>query len=402
MNDIITNGFDDKCLGDVLVKFGSDTTKVIMVTAFFSDADTVKSLLAAGNDVTLVVSLRPPTNPYEIRKIMGIDNLTILYHDDLLHSKIYAFYDDNRVPEVVVIGSSNLTSRGLRTSIETNVILDDAKVNAEAKDQISWIVDSATPLDPDILDDYTVKFDEFRKSNLPNIDGDQDDSGKQSKTMPISRKALRAYKPTGYNKYWGKVNAIRDLIMDLVIKEYPAIPVYLVTDNFWHYIAVSKDPLLKKLIPSGRDTNKVIIRKLFSNFLKDEESKRWITKTLYKKAKETSGILSYAGLGKINVRDCKFIYDALHSTENRTRRGIYNSDQFVKENSLGKIAKSIYHLVHGRDPIEVRISDLINDPKWKLTGLGQSSISELLGWSDPKKYPIRNAKADNAVKTLGF
>jgi hypothetical protein len=52
--------------------------------------------------------------------------------------------------------------------------------------------------------------------------------------------------------------------------------------------------------------------------------------------------------------------------------------------------------------MDLRIHNLIKNPKYKLQRLGSSGVQEINGWTNPTTYPIRNDKADKAIEILGY
>jgi hypothetical protein len=43
----------------------------------------------------------------------------------------------------------------------------------------------------------------------------------------------------------------------------------------------------------------------------------------------------------------------------------------------------------------------IDDPKYKIEGLGISALGEMVGWALPDHYPPRNGRTSKALKALG-
>lgn len=60
------------------------------------------------------------------------------------------------------------------------------------------------------------------------------------------------------------------------------------------------------------------------------------------------------------------------------------------------------YLLYSNDEMDLRIHNLMKNPKYKLHRLGSSGIQEINGWTRPTEYPIRNDKADKALEILGY
>jgi hypothetical protein len=74
----------------------------------------------------------------------------------------------------------------------------------------------------------------------------------------------------------------------------------------------------------------------------------------------------------------------------------------VKENPIQKIRVSLKYLLYSNDELDLRIHNLCVNPYYKLSQFKSSGTQEIIGWVNPKKYPLRNDKADEALKLLGY
>jgi hypothetical protein len=69
-----------------------------------------------------------------------------------------------------------------------------------------------------------------------------------------------------------------------------------------------------------------------------------------------------------------------------------------KNNKLSTISKAWLAIVEPGDrPVELILQDAS-----KPFGFGRSSTQELLGWSNPLKYPIRNANTNAGMRFFGY
>lgn len=85
----------------------------------------------------------------------------------------------------------------------------------------------------------------------------------------------------------------------------------------------------------------------------------------------------------------------------RTRR--FDADKkFITENSIRQIRTSLKYLLYSNDELDLRIHNLCLNPDFKLNQFKSSGTQELIGWVTPDKYPMRNDKADDALKLLGY
>jgi hypothetical protein len=62
------------------------------------------------------------------------------------------------------------------------------------------------------------------------------------------------------------------------------------------------------------------------------------------------------------------------------------------------------HILYGGPPDQLpeRLWQGIDDPKWKIDGLGVSALGELVGWALPEQFPPRNGRTSKALRALGY
>lgn len=84
---------------------------------------------------------------------------------------------------------------------------------------------------------------------------------------------------------------------------------------------------------------------------------------------------------------------------NAYRMAIARSRAFGRMNApLGKYRESFYYLIHGEDPIEIRMDNFLNHKDYKLFGIGANALSEILGNVFPEKYCFYNQRDRVAVE----
>lgn len=70
----------------------------------------------------------------------------------------------------------------------------------------------------------------------------------------------------------------------------------------------------------------------------------------------------------------------------------------------GRVRDLLHYVLHG-GPAELlpeRLWQGVNDPKWKIDGLGISALGEIVGWALPEQFPPRNGRTSKALKSLGY
>ena len=60
------------------------------------------------------------------------------------------------------------------------------------------------------------------------------------------------------------------------------------------------------------------------------------------------------------------------------------------------------YIIWGRDDIERRVWNGINDKERNILGLGYSALGEIVGWARPDAYPPRNDRSIKGIRALGI
>jgi len=401
--EIITNNLSTLSIRDSIYEYMQSSKKVSIAVAFFNDTKTINELLQAGIEVTLIVSLRPPTSYYALKDILHKSKLRTHYLGKQFHSKIYVFYDADNVAIGAIVGSSNLTSGGLDTNIETNVILKDSSSLNQLTDLVDDLLDLSDKLQPDELNDYKSKYDDFVAKNPPDKNG---------KPVKIPKKSIKAFKisdtASEYYEFWTVADKVKEMVTDISKKEYPKIPEYLVIDHFWHWVVkVCSEDKLAVLRNSTDLTKSKHIPKLFKEYCLWDRSASGKTAPTYTESmpinsKKIQKLLSKRNINNLTKSDARKVFSSFHATQSLIQR--FGADSlFISQNSISKIRNSLKYLLYSDDPVDIRIHNLIkNNSEYRLKQFGSSCVQELLGWANPTKMPIRNGKADKAIRMLGF
>jgi HKD family nuclease len=400
MNDIILTNNRDRNLKHLLTEFGDRADKIKIVSAFFSDTEFILDWLDNSKKVDLLVSLRPPTNYYSLKTVQPKLGINIQFLGKEFHSKFYIFYDKGN-PFACVIGSSNFTSGGLHRNIETNAILTNTKYLTEIEKHYTTLWEQSFLLQPTDLDNFKTVFDNFQKW-ANKTEKEQEELQKKILTKRTNKKTkIKVGKEAKqYFAFWRVVDNVKGMVNDISAKEYPNVPVYISIDHFWHWV---KTVWSKENRPEPTTANRTTtIPQLFKEYCAWDKSNGNYTKQMSNTSKTLfSKLLSANNIDSLTKDQAKEIYGNLHSGAMRTRR--FRADEtFVQENSIQKIRTSLKYLLYSNDDLDLRIHNLCVNPDYKLSQFKSSGTQEIIGWVNPDKYPIRNDKADEALKMLGF
>jgi hypothetical protein len=90
------------------------------------------------------------------------------------------------------------------------------------------------------------------------------------------------------------------------------------------------------------------------------------------------------------------------SMEGRIRSGL--KDLWTRRSRGGLSAlETLNYVIWGSGPaVEDRIWKALTDPHYKVSGLGMSTLSEIVGWAQPDRYPPHNDRSKKALRGLGY
>ncbi|WP_431107714.1 phospholipase D-like domain-containing protein [Winogradskyella poriferorum] len=398
---VITNR-PNKNLKNDIEKLATQSDQIDIATAFFTESDLIKQWSEKNIDINLLVSLRPPTSFYALKKLQSASNVEISFLGDEFHSKFIIFYKGDYIIGAI-IGSSNFTSGGLEKNIETNIFTEETKILKGLEKHFDELIENSNLLQPTDLDNYELLYKNWLKRQKK-LNAEL----KKFKTKITENRTKRNKKPRitkiakQYFVYWRIVDEIRELVKDIAEKEHPNIPSYLILDHFWHYIKVFWHK--ETDITLTEKNQKKIIPKLFKDYINwhrefEEDNYPNYMSNLSKNVYQV--YLSKKNIDKLTESQARQVFKGLHSSNMPIQR--FNADDlFIAENGMSRIRKSLKYLIHSNDEMDLKIHNLIKNPEYKLTRLGTSGVQELNGWTKPKKYPIRNDKADDAIRILGY
>jgi PLD-like domain len=69
-----------------------------------------------------------------------------------------------------------------------------------------------------------------------------------------------------------------------------------------------------------------------------------------------------------------------------------------------RVNETLTHILYAgpSEQLPERLWEAVNDPKWKIDGLGISALGELVGWALPDRFPPRNGRTSKALRSLGY
>lgn len=212
--------------------------RVEAAVAFLSTSEPLRTWLARGLSVRLVIALWPPTEASVVRDLTRVfpAPLKAKFYSAGFYSKLLVFYR-NEKPFCAHVGSSNLTKGGLYSNLETNVLLREPKHLGELSRHFNRIWKHSRKLQPTDLDIYE------RHCEIAAIDADRiREKQKRFKGRfvrpPISNATdSRILKEArDYPAFWNTVNEVLTAVSPVSERRFPGARPYLAVDHSWHWL----------------------------------------------------------------------------------------------------------------------------------------------------------------------
>jgi hypothetical protein len=383
---IITNRISSQSLEDFASVHARTCISVHAVVAFVTSHELLEAIANnSGAEVRLIIALVPPTSYYTIEQLYRHSNIHIRFVHTGLHTKFYLF--ESPQAKLGIIGSSNLTPAGFRGNIETNVLFfDDEVVKFDLQNEFNQIEKHSEELTPEVLHAYKKVYDDFVTRNPR-------ERPPQPEKKPL---ALRTKSAKTFVRFWSGVDHASKIIGPVTNPHLAVLPVFVAIDHFWHFVvSITKEEKVAEIIRDyGRDDG---IRTLFKEY-GDWYEQHAHAENLLARVEVAQRLLQPERLAQLTESEAKEIYHCLHSNSMPIKR-FARDEKFVKENSLQDIIETFRALLHDKERrIEYRIDEALT--KKKLRHFGPSNVQELNGWFSPDSYPLRNNKADKALRML--
>jgi len=391
-------------VGETLSHLARTADEVRLAVSYVSNSNLIETLLKRRIAVKLVVALQPPTDAKVLRRLLNsypVD-FEAKFYSRRFHSKLFIFLKD-KAPVFAQVGSSNLTGGGLRSNLETNVILHDPVQLKSLDAHFTAIWKQGAYLEPDDIDRYDAycRRTAHERDHLKRLH----DQYELRSVIPRIRMAQggHPYKQArDYLAFWKSVDEVAKSVEHVSRKEWPTVPLYLTVDHFWHWLVKVWDRQGLESISSAQKLRSERLPELFSEYAKwDKQGENYTGGDMKRNSNFLRRVLSRKRLPNLTKALAGEVYGRLHSGNMRTRR--FGGDAaFVESNPSHKIKRALTYLLWSDADVQDRISALLPGGQHRLNELAASGVQELLGWVNPDAMPLRNRKADQALELLGF
>ena len=387
---------------------------LFFASPYFTNSEIVQKGLDNGSQIKLIVCLNEITSPIALKSLIRHVNIQIRYFTSKFHSKLYIFGND-----YALCGSANLTDNGLSSNQEICIGVEhkEEEVLSNLLSLFQHYWDAAEPFGESDLDKFTNlknisgpsgknTFEKKIIEEFGKIEADGVEVGKKKKTP--EKIYLHEYKKS-YQEFLNAFGTIKKTYIKDGRRKVTEteLPLRLEIDQFFNYMRETHaggkscfdQPLL---VGSNLDDNILSYIDLWHN----TEWPFLFNNTIpgYQKICEALDEKS-----KIMSRNADEIFEALLSCYSFHDRLRYyeggtkgHKKAFLRDNELDKLQKTISYLLFSTNhPID-RMADCIYNPEYKLSGLGNSGVQELMGWVNAEDIPIYNSRTSKVLRYLGF
>ena len=311
-----------------------------------------------------------------------------------LHAKVYI------VDNTAILASANLTRHGFVQRYEVGCHLDRKASQAVIRQVDTWW-DKHAVLP---ADDWITKIEQGRRKEqrpkeepgatslrdlwkLPEAPAGWDSSSSRFRDYPgflsTYRQFSREYE-RAHNRVW------------------PDLPLFLETDGFldylFHHAKGTPSRQFKKKAPrklSGTERTQSLKRhsEAFAQWVKGRDDDRW-RKDGWHKIRSLLAVKKIDEISRANIITVTNQLNCMASVA-IARKKFLNP----RNNSLGSIRSAWKTLLHRRD---LPMIDAMERCAGLLTFFGRSSTQELMGWYNPRNYPLRNVNSNAGLRFFGY
>lgn len=395
----------------------SKRNNIYIASAFFTYSGMIKEFIEKQCKVKLVVRLGYPTSAEALDYCMQHEEIQVrFYTARSFHPKLYIFGED-----YAIVGSSNLTRSGLMTNQEIALKIEriDHRFE-ELKLLFSAYWGQAKVLTKAHVDQYKEILKRYSK--IKRVDDEIDEAITKEIGRVEHDNIYRDKKKESSNdlyiedyrkRYQEYVTAYR--FVESVFKRYgkrkvseEQIPLHVEIDSFFSYIrnkhaagdSWRQAPILRQEEQEER------IKELIDEWVASEYD--YFDKTI---VQENYPIIISAfkdkdTFNRLTIDEVVEALTVIHSFHDRLRffpGGLSTLlDAFLEKNDHKKIMESLSYLVFESVDVEVRMANMLYNPKYRLAEFGISNIQELIGWVNKDGLPVVNRRTTKVMRYLGF
>lgn len=305
-----------------------------------------------------------------------------------LHAKVYI------VDDTCLITSANLTNTAFSKRHEIGVLLNSKEAEQVIETYKSWWRKASNVKPETLTKIFKTKTTskEEKAVPLPKLFDLPNDPGSFIKNL--SKRFLNYDRLVAdYEDFALKYSSIQRLWKDK--------PIYLEIDGLFNYLyhhapkTPSKDYSLKapRNLTEKRQLEEIkkwaLSYKQWNKTEKDNNDIDWRVNN----SKKLKRLLAPTNAKSLNKSEIEEILSSLNSLNSYP----INRTKILNNNSLGDIRKALDNLVNGKEQLAERMNKSNS-----IKHLGTSSMNEILGFTNPDKYPLINKNSNSGLRFFGY
>lgn len=262
---------DGPCIGDALAEASDGSPRLQLAVAFLSDDNLIRGWLKKGRQLEILVARHYPTNPRLLRSLLHTSgkNVELKWLGPEFHAKVIIGCTKTGTPQWASIGSANLTTAGLSSNDEFNLIAENKAIIQYAAAWFQRLWETAAYVNPEKLKKYEDEYDKVLKGRTKE---------------PHGRAVPRDFNPAviaQYKDYWNAVDIVEHAVRSIIRHRFPACRKhpYLAIWSFWPWLMddcpTSAKHLLRRAATTGDSSRRDnLLRDLFRKY-SDEYDPQW-------------------------------------------------------------------------------------------------------------------------------
>ncbi len=343
----------------------------------------------------------------------------------------------------VYIGSANLTNSAWIKNIEAGCFFSedelDDKIVMELLDLFKVLEENSTPLTEELLKLMKDRSNQIRENSPSSEKFWNNPSIKKWPGLITvqSHDANTISRQNFLEEWYSTLQTLRDIGLRVSDKKWRPSWVddqaatgaqadQFLHAHYYNHVLVSKRSTHNELYEKNKNRNEEALSDALEWWRDTTEAPTGEDVTLNEKVPYLRAALSERSLTSLDSAKfyeiCKrvnAIWEYSRRVSNKTVGLPDNGSSYTMEDKLKALSRKIWNentsdgkavasvlnfiLYEGnRDQLPERLWQSIFDPKWKIPGLGISSLGEIVGWALPDTFPPRNGRTSKALKSLGF
>ena len=407
---VFTNQTALKSVRKALHSYRNGISRLLVASAFFTDAEEILEIAKMGVQVNLIVRLGEGTSNEALRKILPKEKVHIRYYtSSKFHPKLYIFGN-----QMAMLGSANFTKSGLNSNSEVCITVDGSGPDFfELASLFSEYWNNAAVLNADALAAYDRAL---AKRPAQEFNLEKEIENNLGAVIPISQidvtkrtKSKENLFIEDYDRHYQVFKSAYDEV-EVIYKKYgkrkvseDQLPLRIEIDQFLNYVRslfIGDEHLEAPIRPSAE------FEVYIQSILEDWFNKDWtyldkIVDGYTRISKSFGSVDEINQMSKDQIFENLLICHAFHDSFRFYYGGLETlKASFLNDNEEGKVRETLNYLLHGNGKFTTRMANCIYG-SYKLQHMGDSSVQELLGWVNHENVPICNGRTKKSLRYLG-